>query len=688
MANHPFKINVVTKDGTTFSHFTSSFARDGETLISSSVMVDKINSIPQVTPFIESDESNGLSVVSSKNFGNKGAAYISASYTHPNTGSIIFTDTETGTDGGLDYYTFYGSKVCSVLGLPEGVPIYTENFKLSDDSNDPDNYISGDAIANSLTVKEGFKMSSQARVRGNLIFDHAFGEGGLLFASASSIEGSLGFNGNDDATRLNIGHITASGVYGARAYFNRIYPASTGMHDRGLFLHFENNDDRLSVRDSNSVRFFVRGEQTRVLSSEFRVDNHATILGGVHIGGITDPGDDNLIVDGDITVAGTVDGRDLATDGTKLDGIEASADVTDATNVTAAGALMDSELTSITDVKALNQSLTTTSSPTFEDVNVKTKIVHSGDTDTHIDFGGDSITFDVGNTSVFDMYGGYAIFNEGGNNVDVRMEGQSGQGGAVNEENLFHLDASLGIVCIGNQAQSTDASRLFQVTGNSATDIVRIFNDGNNENRSGMQIRLGTDDGTGTNEYIMFRQGNETAVGLISATSGVVSYGTFTGVHNASILQSDSPSANVITGMPTSSQYHEYPQGTIVSMVSSSYDGSLQPVSFVVSSSAYQDKRTFGVYLGSHNWDDDQRSHAIDKHLIMSVGDGYVMVCNQNGNIEIGDYITTASGSGGYGCKQSDDLLHNYTVAKACDSVDWSEESTTYKLLACTYHCG
>ena len=45
---------------------------------------------------------------------------------------------------------------------------------------------------------------------------------------------------------------------------------------------------------------------------------------------------------GNITMAGseTVDGRDLSADGTKLDGIEASADVTDATNVTAAGAGM------------------------------------------------------------------------------------------------------------------------------------------------------------------------------------------------------------------------------------------------------------------------------------------------------------------------------------------------------------
>ena len=45
---------------------------------------------------------------------------------------------------------------------------------------------------------------------------------------------------------------------------------------------------------------------------------------------------------GAITTNSTFDGRDVATDGTKLDGIEASADVTDATNVASAGALMKS----------------------------------------------------------------------------------------------------------------------------------------------------------------------------------------------------------------------------------------------------------------------------------------------------------------------------------------------------------
>jgi hypothetical protein len=60
---------------------------------------------------------------------------------------------------------------------------------------------------------------------------------------------------------------------------------------------------------------------------------------------------------------------DLLADGGKLNGIEAGADVTDTANVTAAGALMDSELTSIASVKALDQGVATTDSPTFAGLN-------------------------------------------------------------------------------------------------------------------------------------------------------------------------------------------------------------------------------------------------------------------------------------------------------------------------------
>lgn len=82
----------------------------------------------------------------------------------------------------------------------------------------------------------------------------------------------------------------------------------------------------------------------------------------------------DLTTNGNISVTGTVDGRDVASDGSKLDGIEAGADVTDSTNVQAAGALMDSELTSEASVKALDQGVATTDSPSFTGLTVSGSI--------------------------------------------------------------------------------------------------------------------------------------------------------------------------------------------------------------------------------------------------------------------------------------------------------------------------
>ena len=90
---------------------------------------------------------------------------------------------------------------------------------------------------------------------------------------------------------------------------------------------------------------------------------------------------DNPSFTGNITVTGTVDGRDIAADGTKLDTIETSADVTDTANVTAAGAVMDIELTNIAAVKALNQVVATTDSPTFAAVISKGHVPLGGSVD-------------------------------------------------------------------------------------------------------------------------------------------------------------------------------------------------------------------------------------------------------------------------------------------------------------------
>jgi len=70
-----------------------------------------------------------------------------------------------------------------------------------------------------------------------------------------------------------------------------------------------------------------------------------------------------------------------------------------------------------------------------------------------------------------------------------------------------------------------------------------------------------------------------------------------------------------------------------------------------------------------------------------AVGEGQINVCDEGGNIEIGDYICT-SNTPGKGMKQDDDLTHNYTVAKAREAVDWTQEPKKTKTIACIYLCG
>ena len=71
----------------------------------------------------------------------------------------------------------------------------------------------------------------------------------------------------------------------------------------------------------------------------------------------------------------------------------------------------------------------------------------------------------------------------------------------------------------------------------------------------------------------------------------------------------------------------------------------------------------------------DRRLH------IAGVGEGGIWVCDCNGTIEAGDYISSSSIIG-FGMKQSDDLHHNYTVAKATMDCDFNPKQIPVKVLA------
>jgi len=212
MADYPFRVNIMPKNGEgTVAFYTSSLADDGagDAVLTAAEMVEKINLMPSAS--YEDGVVSGSSTSFNFKFGGARNRHLSCSVTHATTGSIIFQDKETSTDAGLDFYTFWGTKVCSVLGLPEGIPIYTENFKLSDDSANPGNYLSGDIIADGVSIKQNFKLSPQSRVKSNLVWDQENGEGFLQWVSGSFSRLLMGYDPVNDVYKIE-GAATAGGI--------------------------------------------------------------------------------------------------------------------------------------------------------------------------------------------------------------------------------------------------------------------------------------------------------------------------------------------------------------------------------------------------------------------------------------------------------------------------------------------
>lgn len=171
-------------------------------------------------------------------------------------------------------------------------------------------------------------------------------------------------------------------------------------------------------------------------------------------------GTDLLTVDnsGNVTVAGTVDGRDLATDGTKLDGIEAGADVTDATNVNAA-------LQGISAVE-LGAGFT-------------------GDRACYIDFHADDTNTDYGarilrnggvnGATVFNNLGtGGYLFSVNGTSFPLSLGINSSS--IQKRLNVIGYADDVQLLVRGNAVQTSD---IFVVETSAGTDLLTVDNSGN-----------------------------------------------------------------------------------------------------------------------------------------------------------------------------------------------------------------
>ena len=166
MAQLPFKINIEAEDGELRSYATGGFATTEEANISASVILSRVNSMPSISyssnTTIGTTASPGSTFTSTKN------KWISASLAGALSGSVTFhhTDTEDTTNR-LKRYRFFGTKVCNVLGIPEGQWRFPVNFQL-DDTGTGTNYFSGDISATNLFVSNNMSFSPLSNVLSNL----------------------------------------------------------------------------------------------------------------------------------------------------------------------------------------------------------------------------------------------------------------------------------------------------------------------------------------------------------------------------------------------------------------------------------------------------------------------------------------------------------------------------------------
>ena len=183
------------------------------------------------------------------------------------------------------------------------------------------------------------------------------------------------------------------------------------------------------------------------------------------------------------------------------------------------------------------------------------------------------------------------------------------------------------------------------------------------------------------NDYINFQDSG----GEVGSIHSEVTYGTFTGGH--------------VSQRPSGSDFSNWKPGMIVKSTGKILaTGSSMALAWpeVELTTTQKDKAVMGVWednipSGSHK--DKYLNRSLPRIHYNAVGEGLIRVTDTNGNIETGDYICSSARTG-HGEKQDDDLMHNYTVAKATQPYNFASASNDselgYKsvLIGCTYHCG
>ncbi len=173
-------------------------------------------------------------------------------------------------------------------------------------------------------------------------------------SNASSSASSASTSATNAATSATAAQTAQTAAEAAKEAIDGLYLGTASSNPT-----VDGNGDAVTVGDwyfntsDNTTRIYD-GSGWNTINPDLVGDTTPQLGGNLDLNSNDITGTGNVNITGNVVLSGTVDGRDVATDGSKLDNVEANADVTDATNVTAAGALMDSEVTNLAQVKAFD----------------------------------------------------------------------------------------------------------------------------------------------------------------------------------------------------------------------------------------------------------------------------------------------------------------------------------------------
>jgi hypothetical protein len=250
-----------------------------------------------------------------------------------------------------------------------------------------------------------------------------------------------------------------------------------------------------------------------------------------------------------------------------------------------------------------------------------------------------------------------AVFNDTGADTDFRVESDT-------KTHMLFVDAGQNAVAIGNAT----ASYAFHINENRAANYVfGVTNDGNNADRYGMIMRLGTDDGSSTNTYIAFDDGDGSGVGAITGSGGTITYATFTAVHPAILPDADNENG--------------YAYGTLLDTTEITYSKrkngqeTERGIRYkVVKSASANSRAVLGAYAGKDPKYDNE-------HLVNVLGDGHILCNNSGGNIAVGDGVCT---SATVGIGQKATASPSMIIGIAQEAVTFANNTET-KLVAVQY---